>query len=760
MAIKPNVVSHRLILALIIIFFAVTAVMYSCSQPGKSDIGSSAALPVNHAFVGDQTCQSCHEGEVAAWQGSHHDYAMKEAGPASVLGDFGDVTFTHRGDTYRFFQRDSLYMVEAPGPDGEQALYRITHTFGWEPLQQYLVDFGKGKLQALNIAWDTERKQWFALNPEEDIAHGDWLHWTGGAMNWNTMCADCHSTNLQQNYIAEADSFHTTWASINVSCEACHGPGRKHVEFVQSEEASQATIERIRQDLRLTGGTSQIRQINQCAQCHALREELTGTYDHTGEFSDHFGLMLPHPESYFADGQIKEEVYVYGSFLQSKMFQNGVKCSDCHDPHSLELKANVTDNSLCMQCHEPRYNTFDHHKHQINTEASQCVNCHMPGRYYMEVDFRRDHSFRVPRPDLSAQFGTPNACNSCHENQSAEWASEAIEQWYGPNRSEHFSEVLVRADSLGSGALPGLKQLIADTSMPEIARAVAVWQLGQLSAPESIDILEEVIGYESVLMRRTAARILAGLPEQVKKPVLEEALADTVRAVRLAAAEGLSEFNAGDIAFHRKQDFKNALKEYRQYLDANQYFPQGQMNLGQFYERQGKLEEAIEAYRKAIQKDSLFAPARINLAYLYNRQGDNSKAKEQLRIVLKQEPRYGPAYYSLALLLAEQGRLDEAAPNFQKAAELMPENARVHYNLAIAYQTMANPVQAEQAYQRAIELDPESPDYRYGICTLYLQQQEYNKARVHAEKLAGLNPGNPQVQSLLELIRNNTRGSN
>lgn len=747
------------LLILIIGFSLGIGILYSCTHSSDEDSPSSTtALSVDNQFVGEESCASCHAEQTSSWQGSHHDYAMKKATDESVRGDFNNTTFSHNGDEYRFFRKDSLFMVEAPGPNGDLREYQVTHTFGWTPLQQYLIDFGKGKLQALNIAWDTQKEEWFAMNPERDIQHGNWLHWTGGAMNWNTMCADCHSTNLQKNYIAEADSFNTTWSSINVSCEACHGPGKKHVEFVKSEEVKDATIERIRQDLQLTQSSSQVEQINQCAQCHALREEVTGNYKHNGNFLDHYNPTLPHPDQYFADGQIKGEVYVYGSFLQSKMFNEGdIKCNDCHDPHSLELKANVTDNSLCMQCHEPRYNTIEHHKHQVNTEASQCINCHMPGRYYMEVDFRRDHSFRVPRPDLSAQFETPNACNNCHEDQSAEWAADAIKEWYGPTRLEHFSETLVRADSIGAEAIPALKKLIGDTAQPDIARATAVWYLGQFPSQQSTNVLELALNDESPLVRNSSARALATLPGNIKQPILQDALDDSFRAVRVAAAEGLAEFSAADITFSLKSHFNDALEEYKQYLDANRYFPQGQMNRGQYFEKQGQTKQAIQAYQKALEKDPYFNAARINLAYLYNARGNNTEARQLLETVIKQEPQYGPAHYSLALLLAEQKELQKAVLQFEKAAALMPDNARVRYNWAISLQQLNSPQKAEEVYLKAIELAPENPDYRYGICTLYIQQKQYQKALPHAKKLVDIQPNNSRFRQLLQMVRQRQR---
>ena len=749
---------RKYILITSLLLFVVIALLYSCrfgEEPRKRDTPGEKVSGAG--FVGEQACISCHESQRNEWKGSHHDYAMKRATDASVRADFSNTDFSHKGETYRFFRRDSLFMVEAPGPDGESRTYRITHTFGWAPLQQYLVDVGKGKLQALNIAWDVEQERWFALNPERDLRHGDWLHWTGGAMNWNTMCADCHSTNLQKNYIASADSFHTTWSSINVSCEACHGPGQEHANFMQTEQAAKASIRRIREDLRLTGAASQEEQINQCAQCHALREELTGTYRHQGDFLDHYSPTLPHPAAYYADGQIREEVYVYGSFLQSKMFGKGIECTDCHDPHTLELKANVTDNSLCMDCHEPRYNTPDHHFHAPNTEATQCVSCHMPGRYYMEIDFRRDHSFRIPRPDLSSKFGTPNSCNGCHESQSAEWAANAVERWYGPERPDHFSETLLRADSLGPEMIPELKKLVGDTSQPDIGRATAMWYLGEFSASPGLDFLETMLNDDSPLLRRSTARLLSQNPQGENQLVLQDALDDSVRAVRLAAAGGLARYSAADMVGGMKQPFKKALEEYRRYLDNNRYFPEGQMNRGQFFEKRGQTDKAVEAYEAALRKNPRFNPARVNLAYLYNGMGKNERASQLLQTVIDQEPSYGPAYYSLGLLRAEQNNLESAVTNFEQASGLMPRHDRLWYNWAIALQRLDRPDEAEQKYLEAIALAPDNPDYRYGLCTLYIQQEQYAKVKPHLRKLKELRPDSRQVRQLVRTLDNRMR---
>lgn len=742
-------------LIFVLFLFLCFCIVYSCSRSGDSGVEGSGQGSVDHRFVGGQTCQSCHNKEWEEWQGSHHDYAIAEPDSASVRGDFSNVEFINGNETYRFFRDGESYMVEAPGPDGTPAIYEISYTFGWEPLQQYLVDIGKGKLQALQIAWDVEENRWYSLQPDQPSEAGDWLHWTGAGMNWNTMCADCHSTNLKQNYIAEADSFHTTWSVIDVSCEACHGPGADHVEFMNSPEAENASDKRIRQDLDLPSFVSQKDQINTCAPCHSFRQKLTDNYIHGDEFLDHFDPMLPHPDNYFADGQIKGEVYVYGSFLQSKMYANGIKCTDCHNPHTLELKQPLAGNQLCMQCHVQEYNSPEHHFHEANTEASQCVNCHMTGRTYMGNDFRRDHSFRIPRPDQTAQFGTPNACNDCHTDQTPEWASRAITEWYGEDRPPHFTDILVQADHAEEstpGVQMGLRELINDPSQPEIIRATAVWYAGHFPDMNTSELIREALESESALVRSSAAKAVENLQPEMRSLILRRALNDSARSVRLSAMQNLNAFTEEDFGDAYKNHFRNALQEYRASLEVNRYFPQGEMNRGQFLEQKGEIEQAIQAYQGALERDPEFNPARINLAYLYNSRGQNNEAEKLLREVIEQEPEFGQAYYSLALLLSEENRLEDAVEYFEQASKLSPQQSRIFYNLAIANQTLEQYSEAENAYLDAIELEPNNGDYRYGLLTLYMQQEQYGKALEQAQILSQIHPDNTRIQQILQMI--------
>lgn len=524
---------------------------------------------------------------------------------------------------------------------------------------------------------------------------------------------------------------------------------------MRSEEGKEASTKRIRQDLYMTEDISSKMLVYSCARCHSRREKLVPNYHHGIPFLDQFDPLLPHPPHYFPDGQIKDEDYIYSSFLQSRMFHNGVSCIDCHNPHTYKLKKSVIDNSLCLSCHASSFNTIQHTHHKLNTKASQCISCHMPGRYYMQVDFRRDHSLRIPRPDLSVKFGVPNACNSCHTNKSAQWAANAVKSWFGENFANNnfnYHAVWLKASKQGPKATGELIALISDTTKPAIARATAIWYLGQFPGGQSVDVLKQALKSDSPLIRNSAVQAISSLPPRRRKPLLSGMLDDSVRMVRLSAVEALASFHPSDFSATSRHSFKKALTEYKQSLKVNQYFPSGQMNLGVFYQKQGQLQKAIRAYRKALEKDPRFNPARINLAYLMNRRGKDKKAKHLFEVVINQQPSYGPAYYSIALLLAGEKKLKKAISYFNKAADRMPQNSRVRYNQAIALQRLGRPNQAVQAYLAAIQLAPNNPDYRYGICTLYIQQEQYDKAIPQAQKLVDLRPNSRRAKRLLRLV--------
>jgi tetratricopeptide (TPR) repeat protein len=587
------------------------------------------------AFAGGQKCAECHKSEYDKWQGSHHDLAMDEANEKSVLGNYSNVDFTHLDVTSRFYRQDGRFFVHTRGPGGEMGDFEIKYTFGVYPLQQYLVAFPGGRLQCLPIAWDAKENKWFYLYPDGPADPGDWLYWTNAGQNWNGMCAECHSTNLKKNYNLDTDAYQTTWSEIDVSCEACHGPGSLHVAWAELPEMARPVTENYRLVVK-TSGINSRDQVELCAPCHS-RRAILGDYTHAEP--DLMDSMLPsllNQDLYFVDGQILDEVYVYGSFTQSKMYGREVRCSDCHDVHS--IKTVKSGNELCLQCHRAgAYDTREHHFHKKKGEkgdpirsddgqvlfevgsGAQCVQCHMPGRTYMGNDYRPDHSFRIPRPDLSIQLDLPNACNRCHIDKSVPWSNEYITKWYGPGRRAHYGTII----DAGRKGLPDtykeLIRLAGDPLYPVIVRATALSLLGAYPPSLTAAAYELALMDPEALIRRTAVDNLKVPDLKRQTALLTSALYDPVKAVRTEAARRMTEIEAPQLDARQKKIFQNALAEYQKSMKYSADFAFGRYNLGNLFANLKQPDKAAENYRAAIRIDNQFYPAKVNLAMLYNR---------------------------------------------------------------------------------------------------------------------------------------------
>ncbi len=673
-------------------------------------------------FVADASCAGCHPAEAAAWAGSHHDLAMQEATPETVLADFDGGVFDHYGVRYRFLREGDRFIVRTPGADGVEADFEVKFSFGVEPLQQYLVDVGNGRLQALGIAWDTERRRWFALY-DEPTPPGDLLHWSGPLFNWNSMCADCHSTDLRRGFDLATNAYATTWSAIDVGCQACHGPGSAHVEWTRAGGDAEGLAVSFRADAPAT-------EIDACAPCHARRHRVSAAYRHGDPFLDHYVPALLEEGLYHADGQILEEVYVYGSFLQSPMYRRGVRCSDCHDPHSARLRAE--GNALCTQCHRADpparfpsltagvYDAPEHHHHQPGAPGSACVDCHMPARSYMVVDRRHDHSFRVPRPDLAAKLGTPDACSGCHADRSPAWAAETLAAWNpnGRGGTPHFAETLAAGRAGAPEAKLRLRELADDPSQAPIVRASALSLLRRYPGASALAALARALDDPDPLVRRTAASVLAGfanpslswdLQRQFSRPLVPR-LRDPRRAVRIEAARGLAALAPDVLDRAERAALDAALAEFFAAHEARPDDPGAHLNLAVVQANLGRRGQAEVSYRTALRLRPAFLPARFNLATLYNQDGRNAEAERELRAVLAVAPNHGEGHYSLGLLLAEMDRLAEAEPHLGRAADALPGRARVRYNHGLALKRLGREEDARRALERAAAADPRDPE--------------------------------------------------
>ncbi len=710
-------------------------------------------------YVGSEECQSCHADAFAKWSGSHHDLAMQDA--ANILGDFDDAMFTQGKATFRFFRRDDKYWVESQDSTGTFSEWEIAYTFGVDPLQQYLVRFPNGRFQSLSVAWDTRPsdqggQRWFHLYPDDPPRPGDPFHWTGAYQTWNHMCAECHSTNLQKGFDSDTDSYETTWSEIDVACEACHGPGSLHVADARAGNAVPARL-----PAGLATGDSR-HQVDSCAPCHSRRHRINGEDSAGGELLDDFVPATLRAGLYHSDGQILDEVYVYGSFLQSRMYAKGVACSDCHDPHSLELRKN--GNALCTQCHSasgnPRfpsltkkpYDAPDHHFHPNGSTGAQCVNCHMPTKTYMQVDPRRDHSFRIPRPDLSVSLGTPDACTACHADRTAAWASESLVERFGPRAETAAPEFAAVFDSARRGetrAIAGLTSIVSDSDRPAILRATALELLsvyGPATAGPAIDAMKDGDPW----VRATAARSLALVEPEKQIAVGAPLLTDPVRAVRIEAARVLASAEIESPKLRRARD--SALAEYVASQKAETDTPSGNLNLAILASAVGDHDEAIEWYLAAIELDPDFFPARANLAVLYGSLGRHTEAERLLREGIARDPDRGEFHYSLGLVLAESGRFESAAGHIGRAAELLPQRARVQYNHGLALQQIGELDGAERALLEATRLAPRDPEIVYALASFYVQAGNWERARVPAAQLVELTRGAPEALNLMRQI--------
>ena len=736
-----------------------------------------ASTPTPEAtYVGRAVCAECHAGEASRWADSHHDLAMQEPNADTVLGDFAGATFDADGVSTRFQAHDGGFFVETEGRGGETREYEIAYVFGVEPLQQYLVGFPDGRFQVLRQAWDSRPEEdggqrWIHLYPGERIPPDDVLHWTGPNQNWNFMCSECHSTNLKKGYDVESDSFETTWSEIDVSCESCHGPGSDHAGWARGDKLGHDGLvvrlnegPDVRWDIDAATGNatrSPVRQertqVELCARCHSRRSLVSEDYVHGRPFMDTHRPALLRSPLYHTDGQILAEVYVYGSFLQSKMFDKGVTCSDCHDPHSVELHTPGT--ALCARCHlAEKYDSEDHHHHQPETRGSACVDCHMPERLYMVVDGRRDHSFRVPRPDLSARLSTPNACNDCHDDRSSEWAARAVEGWFGDRRPAHYTEALHVSASGGAGSMRATLDLATDPAAPPIVRATAVERLSRLQSPDALAALERAVGHADPILRLAGVTALEAFDPRAILQLAFPLLNDPVRTIRIEAARVLGSVPGELLNDSQRSAIRGGLRAYIESQLVNAERGETHLNIGVAQIQLGNLDEAQRAYELAIDRTPSFMPAYVNLADLHRIRGRDDAGEPVLRAGLALAQDQPDLSHALGLLLIRKGRLDEALEPLGRAAAALDAVPAYSYVYGVALESAGRKAEALRVLREAHERFPDDVELLMGLIAVARSAGERRAALDYARKLTALTPADPGLRQLIAELEAEVRG--
>ena len=752
-------------------------------------------------YVGRKKCVECHQQQHDEFHNSHHDLAMDVANAETVRGDFNNASLEHYGVTSTMFVKNDEYYVNTEGPDGEMADFQIKYVFGYEPLQQYLVEFDRtadhkedeiARLQVLRVSWDTEKQRWFYLNPpdvDEKLAPDDALHWTGIAQRWNNMCADCHSTNLQKRFNDKTGEYHTTYSEIDVSCEACHGPGSLHLDIVANKTFfwDQNHYKGLAQ---LKSDDSNLAQVQSCAPCHSRRRIVHPEYHAGDNFHNHFSNEVLRPETYHADGQIMDEVYVYGSFIQSKMYHKGIKCTDCHNPHTAKIK--FEDNKLCTSCHAHNPGKYDlpgHHQHKVGSTGASCVECHMPESTYMKVDPRRDHSLRVPRPDLSVKINTPNSCTRCHLDRAKisdqrkqelkleqyndwlraadeghediksalaeidKWAAESVEKWFpdDKHRPPHFAEALSASWNAETHGQSEIIELLKRRDTVGIAKASALlWIDGHHSA-ESKEALIKALDDFDPQVRIAALQSMQGFQDRGADPYrtirlrATPLLNDNVRSVRTAAAQVCAQIPRENLSIKQARALDKCIEELKLGVLVNNDRAAAHLTLGTVYERLGNFQRAEESYRTAIRVEPGATGPRANLATLLeNRIQGAGQAMQQMRDpaeLANLQEQLGTWSEEIKILRAEE------LVHFERDAGYAPENASVQYRYGLALYRNGEMDKATEYIRLAHELEPQTIVFMMALSRLLQTQGKLNEALVVAKKLV---EADDQYQDLIE----------
>lgn len=702
-------------------------------------------------FVGTNQCQTCHEQEYKNWQGSHHDRSMKHASTSSVLANFNDVTFKNADKDNHFYKKGNEFWVNIQGPDGAFHDYQIKYTFGYEPLQQYMVEFEDGRVQLIPFAWDSRAKalggqRWFNLYPDYTENHQDFF-WTNTGQNWNYMCADCHSTNVEKNFNLKTNSYKTTYSEINVGCEACHGPASEHLAWSKNPKiASQALKKSLGFNRNLSKSVKtwvkkegfntlkpqdidHSQQTLVCAQCHSRRTQIS-TKDHVNanQFGERYMLSLITNDNYYPDGQVYDEVFVYGSFLQSKMNKNGVVCSNCHDPHTAQLT--MPEEVVCLQCHQAQtYAQKEHHQHKKDSSGAQCVNCHMPQTTYMEVDKRRDHGWHKPNPAMAQSFGTPDSCLSCHEDKDSQWSSEKVTKWFGKQTwqdTEPFGPIFATSDAQFQNMSQQLSKISQSHEYSDIIRASALARLSSYSDTNSLIAIARNAKHPDTLVKRGAIAGATNIPLKEKWRILSPLLSDPALVVRAEAASSLVSLWA-KLTDVQKKALKPALKEYLAIQDYNADRGYAHTNKAIVFGHQQKESAAISAFETSFSIEPYFVFAYVNMAEFYRQRQQNTKAIAVLLRGIKANPDDSVLPYNLGLAYIRDKQTDKAQQYFYDAATTAKTNANYYYVYALSIQA-TNPKKAEQALGSAYTISG-SPQHLYTLCNLQIDNKSFEAAQ-------------------------------
>ena len=735
-----------LLAAATLFLITLTARASAPQQPLPSTHVATIPPTASTDYVGSASCARCHQEDFDQWQRSLHIRMTKPIGEAAIAGDFSDGTrFSDHDRSFEFGRDNGKPFMRVSFGGRTPETFTIDYTLGHKRYQGYLSALPDGRIYVLPAFWHIESKRWVdwkEITPIPDGAHDL-------RQIWNTNCFNCHATNLAQGFDVTTQKYKTTWTEMGIGCEACHGPGRPHLELMtawEKDPSAKPQYDNSARNRDLSGilkifapRSAPPRQTyDTCAYCHGNKRNVFLGFragDHYEDYAVPFLISAPIPANdlqgeFWPDGRPNrfnrpQALTVSGCFKAGQ-----VVCTSCHVAHgsrnafSLKLNINQGRNGdlLCTQCHSARgpdtaavadarpakvfarstgtradaavplrdAEIEAHTFHKANSAGSRCIGCHMSDVNWRLLIRRRDHTFQPPVPEMTAAFGVPNACTTCHDDRPPEWAARQMDQWWGDaarrKASLAIADTMYRAGSGDAAVLPELARLAVDRSQGLLIRASAVEFMGQLAVGSagtpSADVQSQTaFGYGSTpAAERKVGKPVALSPAQIN--ALIGAAADPEPVVRAEAVNAL--LATGDRA-RVLSPLAARLVDSSRVVRARA--AEALLVLG-VAELPGPAGEALiraqDDYAMALGQFPDIAGNHAALAWLEVERQRLAPAHAALDAAIRLDPRLARAWVIKGVIAARENRFDEAISLWRKAKALEPAYPNIDLLIAEA----------------------------------------------------------------------------
>ncbi len=720
---------------LIIVLFS-----FSCTQRKKAQVAEE--------YSGSESCIQCHEKFYKLWKPSFHGQAMMPVNAEFIsihqLPNSGSIDV--EGHMFNVeFQDSAMVMYEREG-DKLIKTYNILWAMGGHNVYCFLTPFEKGKLQNIPLAYDANGKTWFNY-PESGVRHfgeghpaDEALPWKDAMYAFNTGCYSCHISQLSTNFDLFTQTYHTTWREAGINCETCHGPAGEHIRIFESLKEG----DKIPEDIGLirTSTFTQQQNIDACSPCHAKMNPITPSYMPGDKYFDNYNVTTLEDLDFYPDGRSLGENYTLTGWMMNPCVEKSdLHCVTCHTSSGRDRNKDNPNNS-CLQCHADKAENMEAHTGHAPEAGLTCLSCHMPKRQFVGRFMRSDHSFRPPMPETTIKFGSPNACNQCHTDKTAEWANKIVKARANGNYQEEtlkWAELIKEAREQDWTNVNEMYKYIINPETNVVVANSLIRLLAGCPLESKNEVLVQALNNKSELVRASAAYGLTGVATDKVKEALLKACSDEIRLVRIQAVSAVLMFPENSFSPEQLAVVKSAEKEYVTSMTSRTDNWSNYYNLGIYYQNQGETQQALQSYETSANLYPEAIMPLINSSVLYSYIGNAAKAKENLEKAVSVDPGNEAANLNLGLLLAEQGDLSGAEKALKTALKTNPKQAVAAYNLSVI--TAQHDLEGALEYAEvAAKSRPEDPKYVYTLAYYQLQNKEKAKAVLTLKKLIKQHP--------------------